>query len=92
MIISWTKWGVFLGPIPVGPNHKYLLDHIKLCFYDLSNVCLRKLYSLFFIYFIFCFLLFIYLFFFTFDNILIEYNLVFSKALLYFLKANIVTQ
>ena len=55
------------------------LDHIKLCFYDLSIMCHRKLYSLFFIYFIF-------------DNILIEHNLVFSKALLYFVKANIFTQ
>ena len=91
MIISWTKWGVFLGPIPVGPDHKYLLDHIKLCFYELSNVCLLKLYSLFFIYFIFFFIIFFF-FFFTFDNILIEHNLVFSKALLYFVKANIFTQ
>ena len=89
MIISWTKWGVFLGPIPVGPNHKYLLDHIKLRYYDLSNVYLRKLYSLFFF---ILFLFFIIYFFFTFDNILIEHNLVFSKALLYFVKANIFTQ
>ena len=88
MIISWTKWGVFLGPIPVGPNHKYLLDHIKLCFYDLSNVYLRKLYSLFFIYFIIVF----YYYFFFLLLILIEHNLVFSKALLYFVKANIFTQ
>ena len=45
-------------------------------------------------YFLFILFLFfiIYLFFFTFDNILIEYNLVFSKALLYFVKANIFTQ
>ena len=23
VIFSWTKWGVFLGPIPVGPNQDY---------------------------------------------------------------------
>ena len=90
MIISWTKWGVFLGPIPVGPNHKYLLDHIKLCFYDLSNVYLHKCIH-YFLFILFLFFI-IYFFFFTFDSILIEHNLVFSKALLYFLKANIFTQ
>ena len=27
VIFSWTKWGVFLGPLPVGPGNNYRLNH-----------------------------------------------------------------
>ena len=27
VIFSWTKWGVFLGPLPVGPANDYRLNH-----------------------------------------------------------------
>ena len=31
VIFSWTKWGVFLGPIPVGPGIKLPVEP---CFYN----------------------------------------------------------